>query len=216
MIRLLIFDLDGTLIDTSKDITEALNHALRPFGYPPLTEDRTRKLVGDGISRLIEKVIGEGKEEFEKIRDGFLEYYSKHIADHSVPYPHVVETLKMLEGYKKAVVTNKREELARDLLKRLGMIGFFDMVVGPDTAGKSKPSAAPVLYVLEQLGVDATEALMIGDGPTDIKAAHGAGVSAVAVGYGYKSEEELREADFFMKESIKELPALLEKLNSGR
>ncbi len=214
MIRLLIFDLDGTLVDTSEDITRALNYALKPFGYPPLSNEQTKKLVGDGISRLIEKVIGEGRREFEQIRQSFLDYYGKHIADHSRPYPDVVETLERLKDYKKAVVTNKREALARALFRQLDLNRFFDLIVGSDTTDETKPSPVPLQYVLGRLGVSPEEAVMIGDGLTDIKAGRAAGVRTVGVGYGYKGYEELKGADFFVKESIKEVIVLLERLKN--
>ncbi len=212
MIRLLIFDLDGTLVDTSEDITRALNYALEPFGYPPLSNEQTTRLVGDGISRLIEKVIGKDRREFEEIRQKFLDYYGKHIADYSTPYPGVVETLERLIDYNKAVVTNKRESLARDLLKHLNLYRFFDLIVGSDTTGETKPSPVPVLYVLEKLNVSPDEAIMIGDGPTDIKAGRTAGVKTVAVGYGYKGPEELKGADFIIKSSLSELPMIIDKI----
>jgi len=214
VIRLLIFDLDGTLVDTSEDITRALNYALKPFGYPPLSNEQTKKLVGDGISRLIEKVIGEGRREFEQIRQSFLDYYGKHIADHSRPYPDVVETLERLKDYKKAVVTNKREALARALFRQLDLNRFFDLIVGSDTTDETKPSPVPLQYVLGRLGVSPEEAVMIGDGLTDIKAGRAAGVRTVGVGYGYKGYEELKGADFFVKESIKEVIVLLERLKN--
>ncbi len=197
-----------------RDITRALNYALRPFGYPPLSNEQTMKLVGDGISRLIEKVIGEDRKEFEQIRQSFLDYYGKHIADHSRPYPDVVETLERLKDYKKAVVTNKREALARDLLRQLDLNRFFDLIVGSDTTEETKPSPVPLQYVLGRLGISPEEAVMIGDGSTDIKAGRAAGVRTVAVGYGYKGYEELKDADFFVKKSIKEVIALLKRLKN--
>ncbi len=208
----MIFDLDGTLIDTAEDIRDALNHALSPYGYSRLSTEETKRLVGDGVPKLIEKIIGKGKREFDEIRERFLSYYTAHIADKSRPYRDVIETLQRLEGYKKAVVTNKKEALSVELLEKTGLYGFFDLVVGADTTAEQKPSPVPVRYVLERLNVRPEQALMIGDGPTDIEAGKRAGVRTVAVGYGFKELTLLEGADYVIRDSIKELIPLLERL----
>ncbi|NOX21271.1 MAG: HAD-IA family hydrolase [Nitrospirae bacterium] len=215
MIRLLIFDLDGTLVDTSQDITNALNHALVPEGINPLTNEQTRRLVGDGITRLIEKIIGnEDLMLVKKIRERFISFYEQHIADYSKPYPGVIDTLRSLDGFKKAIVTNKLEALSRKLLLELKMLSFFDLIVGGDTTPEKKPSPLPVIRVLEELGIKPEEALLIGDGTTDIEAGKKAGLKTVAVGYGYRPKELLQDADFFIEKDLSELIPVLERLNS--
>ncbi len=118
-IKLILFDLDGTLVDTVKDISNALNYALRPYGSMNLSVEETKKLIGEGINRLIEKVLGnEGAQWRDAVIRRFLDYYSEHLTDNSTVYPYVRETLEKLIGYKKAVISNKREYLSRDLLEK--------------------------------------------------------------------------------------------------
>src|SRR4030042_2278761 len=115
-IKLIIFDLDGTLVDTSRDITNALNYAIKPYGLKDLTIEDTIKMVGEGITRLIEKVLGDHKpQKKDDVIKRFLAYYSEHLIDYSSVYPYVRETLEKLNGYKKAVISNKKEYLSRKL-----------------------------------------------------------------------------------------------------
>jgi phosphoglycolate phosphatase len=209
-IKLLMFDLDGTLVDTCRDITNALNHALNSYGLKGLTVEDTKKLVGEGLTKLVEKVLGGEK---DRLRDDvlgkFLDYYQEHIADYSREYPYVRDTLEMLTGYKKAVISNKRESLSTRLLDLLGILKYFDLVVGSDTTSEKKPSAVPVIYVLQRLHVSTADALMIGDSNYDIEAARKAGVRTIAVTYGYRGRQYLADADFVI-DSFGSLPAVLD------
>jgi phosphoglycolate phosphatase len=213
-IKLLMFDLDGTLVDTSCDITNALNYALNFYGLESLTVEQTTKLVGEGLTRLMEKVLGDQKDQLlYDVMGKFLDYYSEHIADYSREYPHVRETLKRLIGYKKAVISNKREFLSTRLLDVLDLLRYFDLVVGSDTTSEKKPSAVPVIYVLRRLEVSAGDALMIGDSNYDMEAASKAGVKTIAVTYGYRGRQYLADADF-MIDSFGGLPAVLDMTSS--
>lgn len=208
-IKLIIFDLDGTLVDTSIDITNALNYAMKPYGLKNLTVDDTVKMVGEGITRLIEKLLGD-----EKIQAGddvikkFLDYYSEHLIDYSSVYPHVRETLDKLDGYKKAVISNKREYLSTELLGKLDLLKYFDLVIGSDTTSEKKPSAIPVIHAVTKLGVGPQESIMVGDSNYDIEAGKKTGVKTVAVTYGYRERQYLKDADY-MIDSIEELLELL-------
>jgi phosphoglycolate phosphatase len=209
-----MFDLDGTLVDTCKDITDALNYALNYYGLKGLTVEDTKKLVGEGLTKLVEKVLGpERRLLLDDAMGKFLNYYSEHLADHSREYPYVRDTLEMLTGYKKAVISNKRESLSTRLLDLLGILKYFDLVVGSDTTSDKKPSAVPVIYVLQKLSVSAADALMIGDSNYDIEAAKKAEVKTVAVTYGYRGRQYLADADFII-DSFGRLPAVLDMTSS--
>ena len=209
-IKLIIFDLDGTLVDTSGDITNALNYALKPYGLRDLTVEDTMKMVGEGITRLIEKIL---ENERIQMRDTvikrFLDYYSEHLVDFSTLYPHVRETLEKLNGYKKAVISNKREYLSIRLLDKLDLLKYFDLVVGSDTTSERKPSAVPVIYVFTKLGVNPDESIIVGDSNYDIEAGKKAGLKTVAVTYGYRERQYLIDADYII-DSIKDLLTLLD------
>lgn len=209
-IKLIIFDLDGTLVDTSGDITNALNYALKPYGLRDLTVEDTIKMVGEGITRLIEKLL---ENERIQMRDTvikrFLDYYSEHLVDFSTLYPHVRETLEKLNDYKKAVISNKREYLSTRLLDKLGLLKYFDLVVGSDTTSERKPSAIPVIYVFTKLGVNPNESIIVGDSNYDIEAGKKAGLKTVAVTYGYRERQYLIDADYII-DSMKDLLTLLD------
>jgi phosphoglycolate phosphatase len=213
-IKLLMFDLDGTLVDTIQDITAALNYAMQPYGIQTLTIERTVKLVGEGLTKLVERVL-EDKTSYlkEPVTRRFLEYYSEHLADCSVAYPNVRETLGILAGYKKTVISNKREFLSTKLLSSLDLLKEFDVIVGSDTTDERKPSPAPVRYVLDKLGVDSREAVMVGDSSFDIETGRKAGVIAIAVTHGYGEKEHLKKADYIIDDFM-ELPHILDIASS--
>lgn len=212
-IKLVIFDLDGTLVDSSKDITNALNYAIEPYGLKHLTVEDAIKMVGEGITRLIEKLLGEeNKGIMPDVLSRFLDYYSEHLLDNTRPYPCVRETLTGLGSYKKAVISNKRENLSRKILEGLGLIGFFDIVMGSDSVPEKKPSPLPVKKVIETLGVGPHEAVIVGDSNLDIEAGKAAGVLTVAVKYGYRPIEVISHADHII-DKITELIPLLARLN---
>lgn len=218
-IKLIIFDLDGTLVNSSADITNALNYAIGPYGFEQLTVEKTISLVGEGISRLIEKLVGQQSADLKatNLKDvvlkRFLEYYSEHLTDLTVPYPGVSETLEMLGDYRKAVISNKREDLSRRLLEKLGLSGYFDVIWGSDSVPEKKPSPAPVLEMLKKISCGPEEAVMVGDSNYDIEAGRAAGVRTVAVSYGYRHVSLLKEADFII-DNMKELIFKLDLLNA--
>ena len=207
--RLILFDLDGTLVDTVQDITDALNYALNRS----LTVRYTMEMVGEGISRLIEKALPAEKRHLkDDVIKRFLEYYSGHLTDKSREYPNVKETLENLTGFKKAVISNKREDLSKRLLEELGLAVYFDLIIGSDTAGERKPSAIPVLYIISKLGVSPEESIIVGDSNYDIEAGEKAGIKTIAVTYGYRPREFLTGADYII-EDIRELVPLLREID---
>jgi phosphoglycolate phosphatase len=213
-IQLLLFDLDGTLVDTIIDITHALNHALKSTEIRNLTVVETKQLVGEGITKLIEKVLGDENKKFsEDVKSKFLSYYTDHLIDHSVVYPYVKTTLEQLANYRKAVISNKRENLSRQILRKLNLLEYFDVVVGSDTTPEKKPSAFPVIYILQKLGISAKESVMIGDSNFDVEAGKKAGLKTVAVSYGYRERKYLLDADYLI-DAFNEIPAVLDRISS--
>lgn len=212
-IELIIFDLDGTLVDSSRDIANAVNHAIAPYGARPLTVAETIGLIGEGITRLIEKVIA--REQLDADRDTlisrFLEYYAEHLVDETTVYPGVRETLEQLAGCRKAVISNKREALSVKILEKLALAKYLDMIVGSDTTEERKPSPLPVRYVVEKFDIKSRDAVIVGDSNYDIEAGKAAGIRTVSVTYGYKTLDFLRGSDFII-ESMFELPGILERM----
>ncbi|MDA8388025.1 MAG: HAD-IA family hydrolase [Nitrospiraceae bacterium] len=215
-VKLLIFDLDGTLIDTLADITNSINYAFGRHGLKKtLTERQVRGMVGEGIARLMEKAaaagkVGGGKKLTEELTGDFLAHYRRHLLDNTRVYPGVTETLRKLAGFKKAIITNKRVSLSKKILKGLDLAGQFDLVVGPETAGAGKPSPEPVFYVLRKLKAAPGEAVMIGDSRLDIESGRNAGIKCtVAVTYGYGNNRgSLKGADYVI-DSMEDLLATL-------
>jgi len=196
--KLLIFDLDGTLIDSSADISKALNYAFQPYGTPEVGLAETIALIGEGLTRLIGKVIEEKAPGLDQslVLKRFLEYYTRHLADNTRPYPGVERVLEGLSRYGKAVVSNKLEALTIKVLEAVHLLSYFEYIVGADTAAEKKPSPLPILTVLAHFEVRPDEALLIGDSIYDIEAGFAAGVRTVAAMYGYGDPDFSKKADY--------------------
>jgi phosphoglycolate phosphatase len=209
---LVIFDLDGTLIDSSFDICSAINFAIEPLGLQPATVDETASLMGEGATRLIEKMIEKRGATLDPslLLEPFLDYYSAHSTDHTCPFPGTKEVLEALSWCKKAIISNKSELLSLRVLEALELRKYFDFVAGGDTLPQKKPSPAPVLHVCNLLGVSPEEALLVGDSTYDMDAGKAAGVNTVAALYGYGSPGFSRKADYEIG-SIMELLTLFER-----
>lgn len=185
-----LFDLDGTLIDTAGDLAAAMNHALAAAGRPAVPADRVRHLVGHGARAMLASGFeASGPVPAAAAMDGhvavFLDHYLAHIADQSRPFPGAVAALEALKdaGAKLAVCTNKRERPARLLLETLGILWHFEAIVGMDTVGIAKPDPAPARRCLELCGK--SRAVFIGDSDTDMRTAAAAGMPALAATFGY-------------------------------
>ncbi len=207
-IRLIIFDLDGTLVDSVEDISNALNYALEPYGIESLTPTEVAGMVGDGTVKLIEKTLAKHNLvlDTEQLVRRFAEYYGPHTADHTKAYPGVVETLEALSRYKKAVVSNKYEAFTKKTLDALGLSKYFDMLVCADSIHDRKPSPIPIYHVLFTLDVQAEEAMIVGDSNIDINAGKAASIKTVAVTHGYGKSGFHEEADFV----IASMPELID------
>jgi phosphoglycolate phosphatase len=197
-IKLIIFDLDGTLVDSLADLTDATNYMLRRFGRAELTADEVRKLVGQGVRRLVERAMPDAlPAEIEEGMQVIVEYNEAHIAAKTRLYPEVKETLAVLaDGRGLAVISNKNVALCRKLLDVLGVADYFAEVLGADSLPFRKPSPEPVLKLIEEFRVNAAETAIIGDSINDMAAGRDAGVVTVGCAYGYGDITELAEADY--------------------
>ena len=191
-IKAVIFDLDGTLVDSAPDLMLATNHVLSRLERRAITMDEVRSFVGHGARALIKRgCAATGDAVDEKTLDfyfaEFLRFYEKNIAVNSVAFPGVINLLKRCAagGLKMGVCTNKLEGLSVRLLQALGMEKYFGAIVGPDTLNIAKPHPAPYLETVKRLGVRSKDSILIGDSETDILTARAAGVPVVGVTFGY-------------------------------
>jgi phosphoglycolate phosphatase len=186
------FDLDGTLVDSNRDLAPAINHVLGVVGRPGVSPDETRRLIGGGarlmLGRAMEVTGGPlSEDEFEAAYGALLQHYEEHIADHTVPYPGCLDALDALieRGCKLAVITNKIEVYSRRLLEALGMSARFDVILGGDTLGPGRSKPAPDMIDTAILMCGGGRFAMVGDSSYDIRAARNANVPAVALSFGY-------------------------------
>lgn len=185
------FDLDGTFVDTSGDLTDAVNHALSDAGRPPLTREQVIPMIGGGAKHMLrqgmEATGGCDEAELTRLHRLLLDYYEAHIAVHSRPFPGAMAALDQLDamGVTVAIVTNKLEGLAVRLLDALDLTRRFACVIGGDTLGpgKSKPNRAPIDAMIERCG--GGRAAFVGDSHFDIDAAKNAGIANIACSFGF-------------------------------
>lgn len=184
--RLLVFDLDGTLVDSKEDIANAVNVALESFDLPPLPNPVIYSYVGDGASALIRRALPTEKADLlPEVLDRFLAYYQRHLLDTTRAYPGVVEALRKWAGiYRMAVLTNKGVAMTQEILSGLSLDGYFFEVRGGDSFGTKKPDPEGLLHILREAGVDAQEAIMVGDSRNDVLAGKAAGALTCGVTYG--------------------------------
>lgn len=198
MHKLIVFDLDGTLIDSIPDLTAAVNHMRSGYGLLLLSEEEVTALVGEGAKRLVEDALpGFSPEDQQKGLECFLEYNFKHIVDETRLYPGVTETLQTLKerGYILAVASNKSEPHCKEILRLLKVEHYFSSVLGAESASERKPSPAPLFHLMQQFGVSSSETVMVGDSINDIKAGKSAGVLTIGCEFGYGTAAELADAD---------------------
>ena len=200
----ILFDLDGTLVDTAPDLMRAHNHVMKKFGYPTKSTEEIRNLVGQGAGAMLGRSIwGQAKKEFGKVQDknvkeamvrDFVDFYAKNIVNESTLINGVKDFLIWAKekNISMAVCTNKQEHLAVDLLKKIGIYDFFEYVAGHNTFDYCKPDPRHLTSVIEILNGDIKKSLMIGDSETDANAAKDAGIPVILLEDGY-TEKKITE-----------------------
>ena len=191
---LIIFDLDGTLIDSRRDISESVNRMLRALSRPEKTEDEIASYVGNGVHNLIRASLGEANAELaDRALNIFQREYDTHLLDHTKLYPGVKEKLATL-SVPKVVLTNKPLAFSEKILDGLGIRQHFARVLGGDMHFPKKPSPDAVYYLAKELNVKLEEILIVGDSPLDIQTGKAAGTQTCAVTYGFGKRDELAAA----------------------
>ena len=215
--KLFIFDLDGTLVDTDPDFKNSLNYMLSELNEPLVTLEEIRNLVGYGARELIRRTvvtknISHDDDKINEMLKIFLLHYTHNIDDDSVLFENVETVLKLIKSkkLKLAVCTNKMEKLSNMLLEKLGVLHYFDYLVGGDTFAKSKPDPFPLIEICKKLSVSENESIMIGDSATDLNAGHNANMPVVLVGYGYTDNKNIyNDADLVIN-NFSQLTELIE------
>jgi phosphoglycolate phosphatase len=214
---LLLFDLDGTLVDTLPDLTNALNEALRERGHAPLLPQEVRPMIGDGMAMLLARGFaarGGDRAEAEAMHGRFTEIYEASATANSHPYPGVAETLAALRrrGYRTAVATNKPQHATGAVLRGMGLADLFDGVAGGDRYAVRKPDPGHLWGLIDELGADRNRAAMIGDSENDAAAAHAAGLPLFLMRYGYARIDPAKLGADLVLDRFDELPAALDRL----
>ena len=217
--RLVICDLDGTLVDSVPDLAHCVDAMMVALDRPAHGEARVREWVGNGVERLVRRALvgqleGEPDEAtFERAYPLFLDCYAEHASRYSRLYPGVVEGLEVLKarGVPLVCVTNKAERFTTPLLRDLGLADYFGLVLAGDSLARSKPDPLPLTHAAAESGVAPGGALMVGDSVSDVKAARAAGVPVVCMSYGYNHGNDIRDAaPDAVLDRLDELPALLD------
>lgn len=185
-----LWDLDGTLVDSGRDIARAANEARRSLGFDPLPYDVVRSYVGEGSQKLMQRVMGEDTRLHAPGLARFLEYYGDHLADETRAYDGIDDIVRSLSG-RQSITTNKPGGLARRLVSMMGWDGLFGAVLGGDDVEHKKPAADMVLRALELAGVHPTDAVLVGDTWIDIETARAAGIEVLTVTWGLRPASEL-------------------------
>jgi phosphoglycolate phosphatase len=195
MKRLIVYDLDGTLVDTLADITQAANHMRRALGQPPLAATTVRRFVGRGVQELVTGCLTTS--DGPRIKEGvrlFRAYYHEHLVEHSRLYPGAREVLAHFADRRQAVLTNKPDPYSTQILTALGVAGCFAQIIAGDSAHPRKPDPAALAALMASVRAARAETLLIGDSPVDIQTGRNAGVLTVAVRHGFSDEAELLQA----------------------
>lgn len=199
--KMVLIDVDGTLVDSVPDLAYCVDEMMKQLGMPVHGEDKVRNWVGNGVERLTRRALigqldGEPDDElFEKAYPIFLDLYDKNVCERSCLYNGVREAIDFLKttDVKIGCVTNKNAQFTLPILEKLGVKDDFEIIVCGDTLDKKKPDPLPLLHSAEQLGAKPEESLMLGDSMSDVKAARAAGFDIICMSYGYNHGEDIRD-----------------------
>lgn len=215
MIKAVLFDLDGTLVNSLYDLAASSNYALERMGFPTHDTDKYRYFVGNGMPKLIERILPEGKKTGEihkECLDIFMAHYKEHYVDKTCVYDGIEQLLKDLKsnGFKLAVISNKQQQMAQIVVNKLFGGDIFDIVCGKQEGYPAKPDPTLTLKVIEDLGVAPDECVFIGDSGMDAATAVNVGCKGIGVLWGFREENELREngADIIVRKPFEILEAI--------
>jgi phosphoglycolate phosphatase len=211
-IRALIFDLDGTLIDSKRDLILSVNAMLRDMGREQLHEDTISGYIGHGAPQLVLKALGDSstEEERQSALKFFLAYYEDHKMDSTCAYPGVPETLDHLAAFPMAILTNKPVRISVRILEALGLAKYFRAVYGGNSFETKKPDPLGAQTILREFGAAPAEAILIGDSEVDVQTARNAGTLAAAVNYGFGAHDRAAHpADIYLDRLTDLLPLLV-------
>ncbi len=199
MIKTVIFDLDGTLLNTLLDLKESTNYALRQFGYPERTLEEIRYFVGNGVRKLIERAVPENCENVEECLDVFKKHYEKNMYNNTVSYNYIETMLKTLksEGIKLGVVSNKFDLAVKELCKKY-YDGLVDIAIGQGGDVLPKPSPFGVYKAMKELGADKASTIYVGDSEVDVQTAQNANIPCIGVTWGFRGRAYLDGADYII------------------
>jgi phosphoglycolate phosphatase len=201
-VKMVMIDLDGTLIDTVPDLAAAANRVLADLGRPAWDEAHYRTWIGNGVPRLVKRALtGEMQAEpdaalFERAHADFQKHYGAAVSDLSRPYPGVVQGLEQLQarGFSLACITNKAESFTLPLLRNLDLHKYFRLVLSGDSLPKHKPDPLPLLHACRHFHIDPAHGILVGDSSTDVQAARAAGMPVICVTYGYNHGHDIRDS----------------------
>jgi len=216
MIRLIVYDLDGTLIDSRLDIANAVNATLLELGWREIAVEKVSSFVGGGVKNLMRLALEEAGAEARGLSERaikmFRRRYGEHLLDHTRLYPAVPRVLEFFKDRLQAVITNKPESFSRTILKGLKIDSYFFRVLGGDGGFPKKPAPEPLLEIVRSARIPAEEAVLVGDSAMDVETGRNAGVKTITVTYGFGSRQEIENArpDFILDdlEELKTCPIL--------
>lgn len=190
---LIIFDLDGTIMNSIPDLTNAINCVADQYSFSVYSEDKVGELVGGGVVELVEKAFNTSKNDinFSNYYDLFMEHYGKNHSNCSHLFDGVIEVLEHFETKKLAILSNKLQMFTEQMAKDYDIYRYFDIILGATDGMAKKPSSEPIDFIVKRLGGDRKTTIMVGDSEPDIQTAKNSGIRSVAVTYGYRTKEQL-------------------------